>query len=63
MRRDDRPILRYLTLTFEVQADPFLVTGGHGFGAIVLITGDYIGDVVGPTLPELQLNSSPWPEA
>jgi len=59
MRRDDRPILRYLTLTFEVQADLSLLLAVTGFGAVVLITGDYIGDVVGPTLRELELNSSP----
>ena len=30
-----------------------------GFGVVVVVAGGYIGDLVGPTLHELELNSSP----
>ncbi len=30
-----------------------------GFGAVVIVTGGYIGNLVGPTLRELEISSSP----
>jgi hypothetical protein len=36
-----------------------LVLAVIGFGAVVIVTGGYIGNLVGPTLRELEISSSP----
>jgi len=39
--------------------DLILLLAVVGFGVVVVVAGGYIGDLVGPTLRELELNSSP----